>query len=110
MNRIIIILLFVISMVCCSSKISGTVKPPKNLPSEVDTLVMVGTVKITDIKGNILIKDKIGKFSKVHNEYHLKSNDMMLVPKGASFRINGGDQIGPEYHGDRWIKIKKNLE
>lgn len=78
---------------------------PSELPTETDTVRVGRPVVLSIVQGTIFKKTEEGKLVPLKSRATIKQGDMLLVLKGAAFKI-GRTQIGPEYHGDRWVQFE----
>ena len=83
----------------------ATVQPATDNPTEVDTVMVRGTVTLTEVSGAILRANPAGNLTPVTSGARVQPGERLLVRRGASFRI-GRTQFGPENHGDRWVQFR----
>ena len=78
---------------------------PSELPTETDTVRVGRAIVISGIQGQIFKKSENGKLVPVKSGTSISPGDVLLVRKGTSFSI-GRTKIGPESHGDRWVRFQ----
>lgn len=75
------------------------------LPTETDTVIVGRSVVLTSVHGEIFRKAEDGSLAPIVDGDAVRPGDVLLVRKSASFAI-GNTTIGPEQHGDRWVKFE----
>ena len=93
-----------------SGCITNDQRPIEERTTEIDTLAIGQGGTITDIRGAMYLQNIEGDLINVKDGDKTIKEGMYLVPKGTSFKIlligGGSLQLGPESHGDRWVKVK----
>lgn len=75
------------------------------LPHEEDTVVVGQPVEMSAIVGEVLLETSPGAFAPVKEGQRIAPGQRLLVRKGAWFSM-GSTTLGPESHGDRWVRIQ----
>jgi len=76
---------------------------PSELPTETDTVRVGRPVALSIVQGALFKKTDEGKLVPLNGRAKLEQGELVL--NGAAFKI-GRTQIGPEYHGDRWVRFE----